>query len=419
MPREDADSISPPPDSPAPRRLSFAIILSLRFLSAIPDATVVPVLKGLLVDRYAVSPAAAHAFMAVNLIGGIISIGFARRLHKFFGTSRTVALAALFNGLLLAVMALPIGFYPTLLIRIAEGAMDLIVYALLFAVIGNSGAPERRGMRMGAAATAMMLGIASGLGLGGIIGQNDATLTLWLGAVACMIVSTVGERLLPRRHIGRPDDEDTADTSTQPRSPLWPTLAMMFTDRALSGVLTTTIPLYFTIQLEMTTAKSGGVIGIAMLMLALGAFPAGKLADVVGPVLLRLLAGIGFASCYALLPFIAEQPVIRLVVMAGIGLTGAALFACSLELVSRSNRGVTGMHALHAAGNLGFFVGPIASGALLWIMGDEESPRSAYLFIMVLFAVLHTLTTIVCTVRLMRSSPQSAADVETPDSRSA
>ena len=44
----------------------------LLFLSALPDAMVVPVLHQLMVERYGVSAAAAHAFMCVNLLGALV-----------------------------------------------------------------------------------------------------------------------------------------------------------------------------------------------------------------------------------------------------------------------------------------------------------------------------------------------------------
>jgi len=385
------------------RRSALTLAFGLLFLSAIPDATVVPVLKGLLVDRYDVDASAAHAFMAVNLLGAIVSAGFARRLRRTLGTRKAIVIAAGCNGILLAAMALPIGFAPTLLLRTVEGAMDLIVYAVLFSAIGDLGSPTKRGGRMGAAATAMMLGIALGLGLGGVIGGREATLALWMGVVACFIVSLLAATMF----------SDVTMTSGRPRpttasigGSLWPALLMMFSDRCASSLLVTTVPLYLTMCIGMDESVSGGMIGLSMLLLAIGAWPAGRVADRIGPLNVRVLAGVMFAGLFIVIPFAASNPAALLGVMAGLGLSGAALMATSLEIVCRSRRGVEGMHLLHAAGNAGFFVGPLIAGGVLALLTPDGTTASAtaYSTVMLGFAVMHLTATILSTSHLHRVS---------------
>ena len=64
--------------SPMPRRgpgLQALLMVSvLLVLTALPDAMVVPILEEILVERYDVGPGIAHAFLAVNLIGGLCAI---------------------------------------------------------------------------------------------------------------------------------------------------------------------------------------------------------------------------------------------------------------------------------------------------------------------------------------------------------
>jgi MFS family permease len=391
-------------------RISLAVAFGMLFMSAIPDATVVPVLKGLLVDRYGVETGPAHAFMAVNLLGALCSAPLASMLRRRLGQRTTIALAALMNAILLALMALPIGFWPTLALRTVEGAMDLIVYAVLFAAVGDAGSAARRGGRMGAAATAMMLGISCGLGLGGIIGQHQATYALWMGVVACLIVCGMARfGITSNDHIDESPDEGADSPELRP---LWPPLLMAFSDRCLSSLLVTTVPLYLTVQLRMNESISGGLIGVAMLLLALGAWPAGRLADRIGPLPLRVTAAVLFAGLFMVMPFVADAPVTMIGVMAGLGLNGAALFAASLALVHRTGRGVAGMHMLHAAGNAGFFVGPMAAGLVLtvwptdgdlaWTPAAAASAVQPYMAVMLGFAGLHLIATVVTTIRMVR-----------------
>lgn len=101
------------------------------FLCARPDAMVVPVLRQLMVERYGVTIGAAHAFMWVNLVGAMVCVRFIKGWQHRLGDRGLLVAAAFVNGGLLAAMALPIGFGPTLALRALEGAADLRVYAVL------------------------------------------------------------------------------------------------------------------------------------------------------------------------------------------------------------------------------------------------------------------------------------------------
>lgn len=368
----------------------------LLFLSALPDAMVVPVLRQLLVERYDVSIGAAHAFMSVNLVGALAGIGLAGFLRRRCDLVNTITIAALANAALLAMMAVPIGFVPTLVLRCVEGAADLTVYAVLFAFIAQSGSPATRGRRMGAAATAMMLGIAIGVGLGGIIGAQTAVLCLWAGAVACVIVAAAAGITL-RSH--RDQENERSSRSTTPElgveaRPIWRPLAMMFSDRFVSALLATTVPLYLASVTDMSPAAIGGLIGISMLMTALGTWPAGRIAERVGSLRMRLIAGCIYAPGVALIPLaVSGNLVITIIDFVLIGLAGAALFASSLVAVCDSERGTTGMGAYHAAGNAGFLVGPIVAGVALSLLGGADPGASVYLFVFGGFALVHATVT--------------------------
>ncbi|MEE8155033.1 MAG: MFS transporter [Phycisphaerales bacterium] len=377
----------------------FSILAAcgLLFLSALPDAMVVPVLRELLVERYGVSVGAAHAFMSVNLVGALAGIGLVVFIRRRCNLVNSIVIAALANASLLAMMAVPIGFVPTLVLRCIEGAADLTVYAVLFAFIAQAGSPSTRGRRMGAAATAMMLGIASGLGVGGIIGGQTAVLCLWAGALACVIVAAAaGLTLRPNRGhgTGLSSRYTTAEGGVDSR-PIWRPLAMMFSDRFVAALLATTVPLYLASVTDFSPAAIGGLVGLAMLMTALGTWPAGRLADRVGSLRLRLIAGCIYAPGVALIPLaISSNLAITIIDFVLIGLAGAALFASSLVAVCDSGRGAVGMGAYHAAGNAGFLMGPLAAGAALSLLGGSEPGASVYLFVFGAFALIHGAVTV-------------------------
>lgn len=393
---EDASTLSG--ENPDHSRRIRLAAMAMLLISALPDAMVVPVLKELMVDRYGVSVGIAHAFMCINLIGALIVVGMINSLRKRQGTARLIAFAAGLNALFLAAMAMPIGFIPTLAIRCMEGAVDMMVYAMLFDVIARSGPPQTKGRRMGAAATCLMLGIAGGIGIGGFVGRSDATLSLWLGAGACVLL--VPFVLVTFRNLSQQDAESKSHRdhdliAEKQRGLLWPAMVMMFTDRAVAGVLVSTIPLYLASIARFDSATIGGLIGISMLMTALGAWPAGRIADRWGYLRLRLFAGVIYAISFAAIVTTSLTSMsYTIVAMLGFGLAGAALFASSLLVVCRSGRGPAGMAAYHSAGNLGFLIGPVTAGFTLDTLGGESPPIWVYASIIVGFAIMHILGTI-------------------------
>ena len=103
------------------------VIGVLLVLTALPDAMVVPILEELLVVRYGVDPGLSHAFISINLIGGLCALPLLRIAMRRGRPILAVAFAAIADAALLAAMWLPIGFGPTILLRAVEGAEGLQV----------------------------------------------------------------------------------------------------------------------------------------------------------------------------------------------------------------------------------------------------------------------------------------------------
>src|SRR5690606_26922672 len=117
-------------------------VLFLIFLAGLPDAMVPPVLEGLFVERYGVSDAAAHWFMAVNLVGAVLTLPALAALRRLWPPAAILAGAAFANAAMLAIMAQPIGFIQSLILRVVEGGADLMVLAVLFDLVAKAGPAE-------------------------------------------------------------------------------------------------------------------------------------------------------------------------------------------------------------------------------------------------------------------------------------
>ena len=169
---------------------------------------------------------------------------------------------------------------------------------------------------------------------------------------------------------------------------------MMFSDRAVASLLATTVPLYMTSVAGLSTARTGALIGMSMLMTALGACPAGRLVDRLGCNRTRLIAGALYAAGVLAIPaMISMNFAILMAGMIVIGLAGAILFASSLVAVAASDRGASGMGAYHAAGNLGFLLGTLGAGSMFSILSDGEPNQQVYVTVFACFALFHVAMT--------------------------
>src|SRR5690606_3770075 len=104
-----------------------------------------------------VSDAAAHWFMAVNLVGAVLTLPALAALRRLWPPAAILAGAAFANAAMLAIMAQPIGFIQSLILRVVEGGADLMVLAVLFDLVAKAGPAETRGRRFGLAGTVLLL----------------------------------------------------------------------------------------------------------------------------------------------------------------------------------------------------------------------------------------------------------------------
>lgn len=386
-------------------RRPLVLTLALLFVSAWPDTMVVPLLNELFVARYGVSSAVAHTFMSVNLVGALCAIPLLVALRRRLAPGVVLMLAALASAPLLAVMYLPIGFAATIGVRFVEGAADLVVFAVLFDLVAKAGPRATRGRRLGMAGTILMLGLFTGAVIGGVIGRGDAPVVFLAGAAAMFLVAVVAAAALPLlRALIRscPAVSDSGDVILRRPYPLWPPLVMVFGDRAIAGLMTATLPLYFASIAGMGPMSRGWLIGVPLLLMALGAWPMGALGDRIGHLRLRTLAAVLYAAGIASVPFVAEAGhIAMLMAMAIVGLAGAALLPTSLSLTTATGGGSVAMGAYRGTGDVGYLLGIAGAGAMLALAGGETP--AAFAFVILTFAGAHLAITAASFVASRRS----------------
>ena len=177
---------------------------------------------------------------------------------------------------------------------------------------------------------------------------------------------------------------------------------MASADRAAGGLLTGTLGLFLAEAIGLDPSIRGRLIGSVLLMMGLGAIPAGWVSDRFGDLRIRAIGGVAFAAGLFLLPLAADDLPSLIQTMLLLGIGGATLLPTSLALLDRLYGGLFGMGGFRAAGDIGFLVGVSMAGLLLYLLGSGRSSYSEYVAVICGFAIMHLCTTLVAVPALAR-----------------
>lgn len=374
------------------------LLVILILCSAMPDTMAAPVVKELLIDRYGASTAQAQLFNGVNLLGALAAIPLLVSARRRIGAMKLLVAGSIADALLLWAMALPLGLGWTLALRSLEGVTDVIVFAALFELVRQR-AERHVATGLGVASTPLLLGLGLGAMVGGAVVQKSST-HMWAVAVFGISggLSVLVALLAPMLGSGRGSEVDlpsrAVTVSATPR-PLWPSLAMTFSDRATGGLITGTLPIALSQVLGYSALERGVLVGLPLLLMATGTGPAGWLCDRMGSLRVRIFAGIAYAGAFAFLPLAGDAPLPLGFAMVVVGLAGSALFASSLALSVESGSGAVALGAFRGAGDLGFLCGTAMSVFLLSAIGGDTPSYADYGLVLLVFALFHAATTLI------------------------
>lgn len=389
--------MEPAPHRPANARIDIELVFLLLLLSAMPDTMVIPLVKELVVDRYEVTDASAHLFLILNLVGALLALPFIAILKPLLGLRKLLFASSLAGAILLCVMSMPIGFVFTIGLRLVEGMTDVLIFAVLMDMISRIGPKEVPGFRFGIAATVLMGGLALGMLIGGSLadqlGENVALIFL-VGGGIYLLIALLAATLKPFNTQVDPvvDESTTVHTAPGRLFFLVGPLLMNFSDRAISGLITASLPLYLSRSGDYSAVWRGGFIASILLAMAVANIPAGWLSDRFGALPVRIISGTGYALAIASIPLLVDHPIPLLALMVLIGILGSGLMPSALSLLCLSGQGAVGMGGFRGAGEFGFLSGMVLSGILLGSLkslGFDDDSGGAYSVIILAFAALH------------------------------
>jgi MFS family permease len=359
----------------------LVLLFVLTFLVMLPETLPVPVLRGLVVDRFAVGDGMASLFLAANMLGGLATVPFVGLWVDRTGRRRRLTvLLLLLDALCMQALAHPLDYGTFLSLRAAEGACHLGALTLLMSLVADAHAGQR-GRALGAVGAGLTLGVATGAAVGGVLGRNDPLATLHVASAVLGAAAAVAAFVLPR-DVGPSRQrhgylEVARAVAGEPAMRLPLTLALL--DRFTVGFFTTGFPLLLASRHQAPPAVIGALLAAFLYPFALLSYPFGRAAERWSR--RRMVAFGSLAYGLAMAAVGAVPAALLWLVMPVCGIASAVMFVPTLlwlldraPAVGRS----TTMAAFHAAGSLGFLLGPVCCGALIEAGGPERGYLMAF-----------------------------------------
>jgi MFS family permease len=364
-----------PPLSGASKRLAVLAVLALWIM--MPVTLPVPVLRELVQDRFAVSEFLTSLFMSINMIGAFVTAPVAGAVADRWGGRRALLAGALaFDALCFFVLSLRLPFEAFLAIRFVEGCAHITALSVLLSLASRVLPEQQRGRAMGIVGGSMMLGVALGAPIGGVLGRTSAILPLEVGAALALAGAALAA--ISVRDVdgsaaeSRPSFAQIGATLRSQPALLVP-LAFAFADRFTVGFFTTTFSLYLGRIHGLSSVQIGASIAVFMLPFALFSYPFGRLAERASTSSLLCGGSLAYGIGTMAVGFAGPPELYGL--MFAIGIAAAVMFVPSMimttQLASADVR-ATALGAFNAAGSLGFIAGPLVGGAISeWVAASS------------------------------------------------
>ena len=357
-------------------------LLGLVALSIMAPVTLpVPILRTLVSERFAVSELLTSLFMSVNMVGAALAAPLAGALADRFGRRRPLVVGALLvDARCFLAMTAELPFPIFLGIRFFEGCAHIFALSLLLSVASSLGSSQRQGLVMGITGAGMMLGVALGAPIGGMLGRVDVLRPLFAGAgllVLAAIFASIALREVESVE-RRPGLAAIWRTIRSNRALLAP-LVFAFADRFTVGFYTTTFSLFASGLHGAAPPRVGFWISAFMLPFALLSFPFGLLADRWSKTALMCGGSLVYGVLTATLGFWPSDFIT--LGMAATGIAAAVMFVPSMlmttDLAEDSIRS-TALGAFNTAGSLGFIIGPLTGGLVSEAVRAEHGAAAGY-----------------------------------------
>jgi MFS family permease len=400
-------------------RVMFLCALAM-VASVLSGTILMPAVRPLMAWVAPGNDSAVHAFMAFNLLGGIVGAPLCARVgRRFSHPARFIACLALGDALLLLLCGAGLPLGALLAVRTAQGALNVGALSLLMgqAPLGNGG---RSGAKSGVFGTAIMVGVALGAPLGTALlplGPRAPLFTaVLLEVLVALVVGRLSFALGNEAAAPSPSEHQHQRLGERQRLDLSPALWVGL-ERFAIGCFVVTFALHCRSCLGRSDVESGQLMSAFLLPFVLTVYPAGRLADRLAVERLAQLGLTGYGLGFLALPYVSAAGLILL--MPVLGVSSALVFAAALKRALRgagAQGRVQAMACVNAAGNLGMFLGTALSGVVSAVARARGlGPQVGHQLVFVMAGVAQLMGVLL--LRFGPVSPVSERASETASSR--
>lgn len=364
----------------APHRVEARRLAAIIFLQMLPATLLVPAIRPLFATVHNGNEAAMHAFMALNMLGGILAAPWAGRLaDRIQSPRRVLATLTAADALLLLLVAAPLPTGLVLLLRVLEGAAHVSAATLLLAEAAALRRVLGDGRVMGLAGAAIMFAIALGSAFGAVAVKVDPRAPFVLGSALAAFVSVLAmARCLPTTRRGERLSPPASPAPGLLRALAFP-LAAAFVERFTIGCIVVTFALFAHRAHGLSDSAVGTLFTLLVFPFALLTYPMGRLSDRVPRSALLAAGSALYGTCLALL---GRVPAAGLPWVMGLaGCACAMVFAptlCYAATLAGSEARGRAMSLVNAAGCLGMLLGPAAAGIVSALARANGDPVAGY-----------------------------------------
>jgi DHA1 family tetracycline resistance protein-like MFS transporter len=363
------------------KHASLHWLIAAVFLQMLPATLLAPAIRPLFADLHGGAEGPMHAFMSLNMLGAILTTPLIARLvatqNETSSARWLMALAGL-DAVLLVAVSLPLATPLVLLLRTFEGASHLGSSTLLLARAAAYKPLVGAGRAMGLAGGAVMLAIAFGSGLGGILVGENPRLPFLVGASLSALVAVAAPFLYSSTLPAEPAGPRPQSLTLRDPDVLGP-LSAAFVERFTIGLIIVTFALFATKAHGLSDRGIGLLYSMLMLPFALLMYPASRLGERVPRAALLGFGAILYGGAIASLALAPRNFLPLSMMMAGVAssLMYGTVLCYAATLVSPEARGRM-MALVNTAGALGMLLGPMCGGIMIAVLRSDADPLSAY-----------------------------------------
>ncbi len=339
-------------------RSQVVLLASVVFMAMFNLTLVSPVLPEFVKDRFDTTDLAIGLFTSAEMVAYVIfapiwGVLSDRRERRVPFVTMGLGISAVFFVLMPSIGQ----FWLLISLRFVQGAFTVAAWSLAMTMALDWAGEENRGRTMGVLGAGMMMGMALGAPMGGVLGERwTISGPFYLAFVVFIIafsisILVIDEPVTRRERVKR-------EVPLSEESDIWIPSAYGFVERFTAGFFITLFPVFLLEEFDFGSGLRGMYLGIFFLPFAVLQYPFGRLTDRWGPLPLIIIGSIVYGVIMMMVTFL--QPLPLAIAMICLGAMAAGMLPASLVLVGAfarpENHGMA-MGIFNMMGSVGFAVG--------------------------------------------------------------